>query len=246
MLAFPSCKSKKNLVSTPPPAIEKPSSSDLLLQKLELSKNSFSYFSSSIKAHFKDDKQDLNFDINLVMEKDRYIWANISALFGIGVARAFITKDSVIILDHLHRKCIRTDLSYFKKMANANFTLLELQQLFIGNPAFALKKENSLPDTVSNSIVVYTRLDGQKQTTTFNSLFKAISLLIEQSSGTRQLQINYSNPYAYGTNFYPKQIHINIRSEKNSECTLNLDNFVLEKKKDVVFTIPKTYELVRP
>jgi len=242
-----SCTTKKAVSGIyTPPVIAKPSSTELLVQKINLNENNFNYYSVKSEVEFKDLSNDQNFDISIVMEKDQYIWMSVNVLFGFEPFRMKITPDSLYILDRVHRQCVITDYNFIKKFTKANLSLHQLQQLIIGNPVFRNDEKQSIADTVLSNIIIYTILDSLKQTAFYNTSLKLVKNSIENRNSRQQLTVEYGNPVMDGTNYYPSVLNINIRAEKNMECKFKLSNFAFEKKKESSFTIPGSYEIIRP
>jgi hypothetical protein len=241
------CKTKK-IVTPIAKAVEvvKPSSSELLITKIKSQENSFDYFSAKGQISYTERNSSQDFDVSLVMEKDKYIWISVTVLFGIEAARIKISNDSVIILDRIHHKCIVADYAYLKKTSNVDLHLSQLQQMLIGNPAFELNEKQSIVDTVLTNIIVYTLINTQKQTTFYNNNFYLSKNILEDKNVNRQFTVEYSNPYTHNNNAYPTNVNINIRAEKNIDCKFKLSNFVFEKKKESLFSIPGNYEVIKP
>lgn len=244
------CKSKKAITQKPVTAntdsVLIPTSAQLLVRQVNTHENTFGYYSSRGKLSYKDESTEQELDVSIVMEKDRYIWMNVTALLGIEAARMKITNDSVIILDRLHRRCIVTNFDYIRKITHADLKLQQLQQIIAGNAPFAHDEKLSLVDSLASEIIITTLSDAQKQTAVYDHAFRLMKNTLDDRSMSRQFIVEYANPYTVGDNAYPGQVNINIRAEKNMECTFRLSNFVFEKKKEVSFSIPGNYEIVKP
>ena len=247
-----SCKSKKGLGTTARPgAVNKADSGivdvkEIVLKTIDANENTFGFYQARAKASYKDDKQSVDLDLNIMMEKDRYIWMSVTALLGIEVARVLITPDSVKILDRLHRKCILTDFNYIQRMSNVPLRLQNLQNMVIGNTLFSNSVQKREVDTIMGVLAVYTAFGTQKQNTFYSPQFKAQRTTVAERDQSREMKISYSQFSHFNTNSYPSAIDINIRAEKNLSCTFELSNFVFEKKREAQFTIPSGYEVVRP
>jgi hypothetical protein len=243
------CKSKKITsyvpVKTSLPQ-QGPSPTGVVLNTIDANVNNFSFYQSRAKTYYKADKQKIELDINLVMEKDQYIWMSVTAVLGIEVARIMITQDSVKILDRLHRKYIATDFDYIQRLSNVPLKLNNLQNLIIGNSVFNNSVQKSVVDTILGAISVSTIINTQKQTTFYNANYKVNRTLIEEQNQSRQLNITYPTYSAFDKNMYPNVMNINIRAEKTLECTFELSNFVFTKKRETQFTVPSGYEVVKP
>ena len=249
IVATNSCKSKK-VVSTKPVETKLPqhgpTPTEIVLNTIDANTNNFSFYQSRAKVNYKDDKQKVELDVNLIMEKDQYIWMSVTAVLGIEVARIMITQDSVKILDRLHRKYIASDFDYVQRMSNVPLKLNNLQNLIIGNTVFNNSVQKSVVDTILGALSVSTLINTQKQTTFYNTNYKVNRTLIAEQNQSRQLSITYPTYATFDQNVYPSALNINIRAEKNIECTFELSNFVFTKKRETQFTVPSGYEVVKP
>lgn len=244
-----SCKSKK-VVTTKPLETklpqQGPTPTEVVLNTIDANTNNFSFYQSRAKVNYKDDKQKVELDVNLIMEKDQYIWMSVTAVLGIEVARIMITQDSVKILDRLHRKYIAADFDYIQRMSNVPLKLNNLQNLIVGNTVFNNSVQKSVVDTILGALSVSTLINTQKQTTFYNTNYKVNRTLIAEQNQSRQLSITYPTYATFDQNVYPSALNINIRAEKNIECTFELSNFVFTKKRETQFTVPSGYEVVKP
>jgi hypothetical protein len=241
------CKSKK-VATTPLPARSepvKPSTAELLIRKINSNENTFDYYAARGEADYKDPATKQSFDVAIVMEKSKYIWISITGLLGIEAARMKITADSIVILDRLHHQCYISDYGYLAKFAKADLNLDQLQQIIAGNAVFRNDEKQSIIDTVLSTVVVYTIIGTQKQTAFYTSNLKLSKNILSDRNVNRQLAVEYANPYIQGNNAFPAQLNINIRAEKNVECTFRLNNFAFEKKKEAAFSIPGSYEIIK-
>ncbi|MFN3444260.1 MAG: DUF4292 domain-containing protein [Bacteroidia bacterium] len=249
IVATNSCKSKK-VVSTKPVETklpqQGPTPTEVVLNTVDANTNNFSFYQSRAKVNYKDDKQKVELDVNLIMEKDQYIWMSVTAVLGIEVARIMITQDSVKILDRLNRKYIAADFDYIQRMSNVPLKLNNLQNLIVGNTVFNNSVQKSVVDTILGALSVSTLINTQKQTTFYNTNYKVNRTLIAEQNQSRQLSITYPTYATFDQNVYPSALNINIRAEKNIECTFELSNFVFTKKRETQFTVPSGYEVVKP
>lgn len=217
-----------------------------LIQKIDLNANDFSYYSCRGQAAYKDKDQSADLDVSIVMEKNRYIYMNATALLGIGVARILITPDSITILDLIHRKCIIANYSYLQKMTNVPMDLPRLQNMIIGNTIFD-NDQSCIADTVLTYILLNNAISPSQVQTTYYQMsdLKVARSIIQEKITGREFRIEYAEPFPQNNNRFPSDININIRAEKNVECHFVLSNFVFEKKKEISFVIPKNFAITR-
>lgn len=107
----------------------------------------FAYLTAKSKVSFKSKDQDINnASVNLRIDKDSLIWLSVSGV-GVEVARALITKDSVVIMDRIHREYSVYDYAMLSQRFNFNLDFGLIQSLLIGNlplpkePAQRVKNE---------------------------------------------------------------------------------------------------------
>lgn len=250
LLIAVSCKSKKGLTpksdQQPNTQIPEINRGALLIQSIEQQQNNFDYYTATGEMEYKDGEQSQELGVNIVMEKDRYLFLNVTAMLGITVARVFAAPDSLVILDLLHRKAIIANYDYVQKMTGANLRLSNLQNLIIGNTLFPNKDGQCKIDTLVHTIQVIQALtQSVSQKTVYSKNLKVSESGITDPVKKQEFAVRYSNVYTEGSNLFPATLNINIRAEKNMETKLELKTFGFEKKKEVQFSIPKSYERVR-
>lgn len=248
LLIIASCKTKKTTsVKEPAKTINTDNTVKAnLVNSINLNKNDFSYYSCNGTLKYKDPDQKVSVDVVMNMEKDKYLFLSATALF-INVARVLATPDSLVILDLIHRKAIVSDYHYIKKMTGVPLTFTQLQNLIIGNAPFNHDLQTTITDTILQQIHITDVLNAtQAQTVSYNakSLKAQQTKVIERNAG-KEFTIQYAEPFMQQANAFPSIMNINIQAEKNIECNFELKNFAFDKKKELVFSIPKTFEVVR-
>lgn len=249
VLVVTSCKSKKGLVANTNPQTDKAAKTDIkssTLNQTVLNQNTFNYYSANGDFEFTEGKTNQELGISIVMEKDQYVMMHVTAVMGISVARILATPDSLVILDMLHRKAIIANYQYLKKYTGVELRLQQLQNLFAGNTMFAYNNQTMRVDTVNGHLHMSQQLvEDLIQSTQYNELFKVLQTSMYQAKKQQQLDIDYREFYTESNNRFPSDIRINVQTEKKMEAQFRLKNFVFEKKKDLQFSIPKSYEVVR-
>jgi phage-related protein len=165
---------------------------------------------------------------------------------GIAVARVLATPDSLVILDLLHRKAIIADYNFIQKITGANLQLSNLQHLLIGNTLFPNIESACSVDSTPNSIQVLQQLTSTiVQKTIYTPNLKISQSIINESSKSQEMIVSYEQVHAEGNNLIPSNFNITINTSKKMYVSFDIKNFVFEKKKDLQFSIPKSYERVR-
>lgn len=83
--------------------------SDIETRKFELQTLDFDYLDSRSRIKFDDGRKRIALNANIRIKKDSVIWISLSPMLGIEVARAMITRDSVILLDRINQEYVEMD-----------------------------------------------------------------------------------------------------------------------------------------
>lgn len=135
----------------------------------------FRFLAAKGKAQF--DQQSGN--INVRIRKDSVIWISAS-LIGVEGGRIYITRDSVQVLDKLHREYYAGDFAYLSQRLNVPVTFDMVQALLLGNYL--------APQNASTQPTVVT--EGPLQRVNFEEAGLLVQQLISLERGrTQQLQV---------------------------------------------------------
>lgn len=107
----------------------------------------FRYLTAKSKISFKSPEQDIdNANINIRVRKDSLIWLSVNKL-GIEAVRGLITRDSITVIDKIHREYAVYDFPTLSRQFNFEMNFALLQALIVGNlplpkrPAQKIKNE---------------------------------------------------------------------------------------------------------
>ena len=143
ILVLFSCKTTKKVVETP--SAQTKLKGEEVIQAFDsvmAHEFAFNYFSAKANVDYTDKSGDTkSFDINLRMKYDSAIWISITPLLGIEAARLMITRDSVTVLDRVHKTWMRRDYGYFEDMLKTNVNYDMIQAVVVGNYFQYLKNE---------------------------------------------------------------------------------------------------------
>src|SRR5688572_43061 len=107
------------------------------MSKVQAGKIDFTAFSAKINVDYQGtDGKKYDVNANLRMYKDSAIWISITAIFGIEGLRAYITKDSVKILNKQDKVYTARSVAYLQEVTALPLDLKSLQDILIGNPVF--------------------------------------------------------------------------------------------------------------
>ncbi len=204
----------------------------------------FKTFNTKVKLDIQTAKESRDLNANIKIIKDSVIWISIShALIG-EVFRAYITKDSVVLLNKQEKEVYYRSIDYLQEITNIPFDFKTIQDLLIGNPIFF--KENNL--TVKNfekySLVNTTDM-GFKNLITLtvpSNLLEHCKLDDLDVTKNRTADFTFDD-YDNSAGF-PFSTHREIIvTEKNKlEIVMRYKNYEFNKELSLNFNVPKSYK----
>ena len=215
------------------------------LEQLNRNHINFTTFSAKINVDYVD-AEDKKYNVNIFvrMHKDSAIWISVNAIFGIEALRAFITKDSVKILDKQNKEYSSRAVSYLQEVSALPLSLSTLQDLLIGNPVF-----------LDSNIVSYSRSANTVSLLSVGEWFKNLITLNEDNKTVqrsklddvdlvhnRTCDLTYSD-YENKKGFYfSTKRKISIAEKKKLDIKLNFKQYDFNETLSFPFSVPKNYK----
>ncbi|GJM29523.1 MAG: hypothetical protein DHS20C17_21580 [Cyclobacteriaceae bacterium] len=112
--------------------------------KLVFSVQDFSYLNTRTKIQYKDEDRSVSTSANIRIKKDSIIWMSLTPLFGIEVARALITKDSLILLNRLNKEYMVYDFKNLSEKFQFDINYHLIQSLILGNMPLEYQDMNEI------------------------------------------------------------------------------------------------------
>lgn len=250
---FTSCRStrkiqtaitKKDSIGITKPPVE--DSSEFIRETyngLKAQAIAFNTFSAKINVDYTGGdgkKEDVN--VNLRMYKDSLIWVSVTGLFGIEGLRAYITQDSVKLINKLDKIYTGRSVAYLQEVTALPLDLNSLQDLIVGNPVF-----------LDSNIVSYTKSGNIVSLLSIGEWFKnliTISDGVIQHSKLDDININrnrtcdlsyddYENKK--GVNFSAKR-RITVSEKSKLDIKLDFKSYNFNETLSFPFSIPKNYK----
>lgn len=202
-------------------------------------------FSGKAQMQYSGDGDSQDFTANIRMNKDKDIWASITALGGmIEAARAYITPQELKAINRLKRSYYQLSYEEGLSLLQAQVSFEDLQNLIVGNPLMSDNKITSDSETENEVKIVVTK-DDIKETLLYDKKTGTLQS-IELNSDARAFQciIKYS---AYGPTTgkqpfaYNRILDITNKGKK-VQLTMNFNKAELDIPVDVSFSIPSSYD----
>lgn len=103
----------------------------------------FKTFSGKAKMHYQGPEEKHEFTANIRIEKDKAIWASVTALGVMNVARVYITPDSFMLINYLQKEVTLMSLKNADTMLPVPVDFQVLQNMLIGD---VLKADGEITD----------------------------------------------------------------------------------------------------
>lgn len=215
-----------------------------ILSKIAVAKLDYKTMNARIKVEYESAKNADSYIANVSMIKDSQIYITIRGAMGVIGIKAFIKKDSVVLLYPLNKtKSIeRRPISYLQELLKIPFTFSTLQDLILGNPIFM----------DSTSILSYKSNDNQFKVSLIGRLFKNLVILNNDNSKVLHLKlddvdvnqhrtcdITYDDHVIVGQYQFPLKRTISIVAQQKLDIQLEVKEFTFNEPVKYTFAIPK-------
>jgi hypothetical protein len=214
-------------------------------RKLEAQIISYTTFSAKIDVDYVggDGKKE-SANANLRMYKDSMIWVSVTGLFGFEGLRAYITKDSVKLINKIDKIYTARSVSYIQEVTGLPLDLTSMQELIIGNPVFL----------DSTNIVSYTKNGNAISLLSIGELFKNLVTLNDgvmhhsklddvDMNRNRTCDLSYDNyEDKKGVNFSSKR-RITVSEKSKLDIKLDFKSYNFNETLSFPFAVPnKNYK----
>lgn len=210
----------------------------------------FRYLTAKSKISFKSHREDIdNANVSIRVRKDSVIWLSISKL-GIEAVRGMITRDSVRIMDKLHRQYSAYDFPTLSKQFNFEMNFDLLQALIVGNlplpkrPAQKIKNERDylLLRQSEGKVMVENYIGEQDR--------KLKKLMLTEQPTKNTLRLDYDD-FTSLNNFlfpYTSLVTLDYKSKTDGQFYQTLLRIkhnkveMVDKNPGFPFTVPANYQ----
>jgi hypothetical protein len=218
--------------------------------KLKIKNLDFEYLALRTKIKYKNDNKSQKATANIRIKKDSLIWFSITPGLGIEAARGLISKDSIIILDKIHKTYSILKFEDLSKQFHFDLDLNLIESVLVGNMIWPVASSDKVirePGlyniTKKNGDLTISHLIG-------NNTMKLEKIYAISDTTQNSLDINYQDfnlidnkAFPNSANIYIKYIAKKDNSEKFSNITLDHSKVEIDKKKlKFSLNIPSKYE----
>jgi len=207
----------------------------------------FRSFSAKIEVDYED-AEGKKYDVtaHVRMLKDSVIWISVRAILGIEGLRAYITRDSVKMLDKQNNLYTARSVAYLQEVTALPLDLSSLQDLLIGNPVF-LDSTNIVSYTQSeNAITLLSIGDFFKNLLTVDKAGKlplSSKLDDQDEMRNRTCHLTYSDYESKKVVHFATKRQISVTEKKKLDIKLDFKQYDFNETLSFPFSIPKNYKL---
>lgn len=215
-----------------------------VLQSLDSANIQFQTFSAKANIDYRDG-EDKKYDLtaNIRMYKDSAIWVSVSAILGIEALRAFITKDSVFILDKGNKIYTARSIGYLQEVTSLPLNLHTLQNLLVGNPVFMDGSVVGFTDAGSTISLLQVGQWFKTLTTIGTESKNLLSIKLDDvnASRKRNASLLYNDYKTEGGPSFATKRKITVADKKKLDIELDFKQYSFNEPVEFPFSIPKNY-----
>ncbi len=220
----------------------------VIRQGLEnISKNTINYttFSAKLNVDYSGtDAKNNNMNVNLRMYKDSAIWISITALLGIEGLRAYITKDSVKILNKQDKIYMARSVAFLQEVTALPLDLRTLQDILIGNPVFFDSTSVISYSRSGNTISLLSVGDWFRNLLTINEMGRIENSKLDDVdvNRSRTCNLHYSEYENKKGVFFSTNRRITVSEKSNLDIKIEVKSYDFNETLSFPFTIPRNYK----
>ncbi|HNS13130.1 MAG TPA: DUF4292 domain-containing protein [Bacteroidia bacterium] len=259
LLLFSSCKTTKKLVDIPSVQVKlKGADVVQVFDSVLAHQFEFSYLAAKATVDYTDKSGETqSFDVNMRMRRDSAIWISITPLLGIEVARVIIDRDSLMIMDRVHKTFMARSYSYLEEMLKTTVTFEMIQAVVSGN-YFPYQKADKIRSVYEEEpYVILSTLNKRRvkrvleekdpskpviQDFWIDGNFRIAKSKITDDRLDRWVEATYKNFTEVGGRLFPNNLVVTISSSSPTIIKIAYNKLTPEETFTMPFTVPEKYE----
>lgn len=215
------------------------------LKAIRLKQTDFTTFSgkASAKLNVNGDSHDVT--VNIRIKKGQQIWVSITAVLGVEVARAFITPDSIKIMNRLETTYLKKPFSYVYGYTSKQINYKTIESLLIGNAVGELVNDNSVMNADNGNVILSGNLDDLIYALTVGPDLRVTQTNMSNQIAGQSIHVFNAAFIQVGAYVIPSKINISSASgAKNIQAELHYTKTEFDQILLYPFTVPARFTLV--
>lgn len=214
------------------------------VEKMQAGVINFTTFAAKINVDYQGtDGKKYDVNANLRMYKDSAIWISITAILGIEGLRAYITKDSVKLLNKQDKIYTARSVAYLQEVTALPLDLQSLQNILIGNPVFFDSNVISYSRS-GNTISLLSTGDWFRNLLTLNEIDRIENSKLDDVdiNRSRTCNLSYTDYENKKRVLFSTKRRITVAEKSNLDIKLDFKSYDFNETLSFPFTIPKNYK----
>jgi len=256
VLLYSSCKTKEEVILKRPTGNKNPY---YLISQLKKNEVDFKWLSLKSSVESIVDEKKNSFKASIRIRKDSIIWISISPLFGIEMARALISADSVKLINRLSTNYFCGNYDYINEMFHTDLSFDMLQALLLGN-SIGLEDVEKPKSSAGKGYYLLSSFRKRKLKKAIEKTGKADELVYSHWLEPKNYKITQLSVYDFKTSrsikatfdeyeevnkqLFPHKIRLDISTDKQMQFSLNNSKVNFDKPMKFPFSIPEKYEQI--
>jgi hypothetical protein len=213
-----------------------------IVHNIAHAKINFKTMNAKLKMDYETSKNKDSYIANLSIQKDSGMFITIRGAMGVIGLKAFINKDSVVLVFPLSKKVERHPLAYLQEVVKIPLSYQTIEDLVIGNPIFM----------DSFQMISYKVINERLQVSLMGNLFKNLIILSEDNTKLVQLKlddvditkhrtcdISYSHHTLVNNTQFPLMRTISINAQTKLDIGMEIKEFNFDEPLKYIFAVPK-------
>ncbi len=213
-----------------------------IVHKIAHTKINFKTMNAKLKMDYETSKNKDSYIANLSIQKDSGMYITIRGAMGVIGLKAFINKDSVVLVFPLSKKVERHPLAYLQEVVKIPLTYQTIEDLVVGNPIFM----------DSFQMISYKVINERLQVSLMGTLFKNLVILSEDNTKLVQLKlddvditkhrtcdISYSQHTLVNNTQFPLMRTVSINAQTKLDIGMEIKEFNFDEPLKYTFAVPK-------
>ena len=201
------------------------------IKRVNDNKKNIEWLSIKGKVKIKKEDQNLNLNIQIKNKRDSLIFISLKAPFGIEVARAQITKDSVYFIDRINKTYFIKESSKINELIKSDVSFFDLQDIITASTKsvkkYKLEKDENINRFFSDNVIYE-----------INNKYRLKKAKLFYPNSTVDIAFdNYED-----LDGLPRKIEMQIKSDDFFEVIITYLNVRLNKRASILFEIPTSYD----
>ncbi len=259
LILFQSCKTTKKIVDIPSVQV-KLKGADVIqvFDSMMTHQFEYNYLAAKATVDYTDKTGETqSFDVNIRMRRDSAIWISITPLLGIEAARVIIDRDSLMIMDRVHKTFMARDYNFLEDMLKTNVTFEMIQAVVVGN-YFPYQRSDKIRSVYEDEpYFILSTLNKRRmkrileekdpskpviQDFWIDGNFRIARSKITDDRLDRWVEANYKNFTDVGGKLFPNDLVVTISASTPTIIKIAFNKLNADEPFTMPFTVPEKYE----